>query len=107
MYAARSSLTTFGARQIEAREINATISADGTVAFEDDPPVSVTKTQMDAVLARAQAQEKMLRALEREMAVSKEYLSKVRHRIIFFRLRWARVDRRALSACRSPTLWQP
>ncbi|VDB92574.1 unnamed protein product [Peniophora sp. CBMAI 1063] len=61
---------------IEAREINATISADGTIAFEDDPPVSVTKTQMDAVLARAQAQEKMLRALEKEMAVSKEYLSK-------------------------------
>ena len=44
--------------------------------------MSVTKTQMDAVLARAQAQEKMLRALEREMAVSKEYLSKVRHRIL-------------------------
>ncbi|KZV76619.1 hypothetical protein PENSPDRAFT_553834, partial [Peniophora sp. CONT] len=62
---------------IEAREINATVSADGTVAFEDDPPVSVTKTQMDAVLSRAQAQEKMLRALEKEMAVSKEYLSKV------------------------------
>ena len=75
-------LTFWRPAQIEGREINAMISADGTVAFEDDPPVSVTKTQMDAVLARAQAQEKMLRALEREMAVSKEYLSKVRHRIL-------------------------
>jgi len=66
------------ARQIDAGEINATISADGTVAFADDPPVRVSKAEMDAVLARAQAQERVLRALERELARSKEYLSKVR-----------------------------
>ncbi|KAI0037165.1 hypothetical protein K488DRAFT_75497 [Vararia minispora EC-137] len=66
---------------IDAGEINATISADGTVAFADDPPVRVSKAEMDAVLARAQKQEKALAALERETARSREYLSKaVRNR---------------------------
>jgi hypothetical protein len=68
--------------QIDAGDINATVSADGTVAFADDAPVRVSKAQMDAVLARAQAQERHLRALEREMARSKEYLSKVRARLL-------------------------
>ncbi|KAI0310282.1 hypothetical protein OF83DRAFT_1070772 [Amylostereum chailletii] len=63
---------------IEVGEINASLSADGTVAFADDPPVRVSKAEMDAVLRRAQAQERVLHELEREMARSKEYLSKVR-----------------------------
>jgi COP9 signalosome complex subunit 3 len=63
--------------QIDEGEINASISADGTVAFADDVPVRVSKEEIDAVLARVQEQERVLRTLEREMARSKEYLNKV------------------------------
>jgi hypothetical protein len=61
--------------QIDASDIAATISADGTVSFFDSP-VSVSKTQMDVVLREAQAQSVRLIALEREIAASKEFLSK-------------------------------
>ncbi|KAI0044779.1 hypothetical protein FA95DRAFT_1561817 [Auriscalpium vulgare] len=61
---------------IELGEMNATIAADGTVSFEDDAPLAVSRAQVDGVLRAAQEQEQRLRELEREMARSKEYLIK-------------------------------
>jgi hypothetical protein len=61
--------------QIEKDEITATLSADGTVTFSD-PPVSISRTEVDGLLREAQAQGAFLAALEREMAGSKEFLTK-------------------------------
>ncbi|KIJ63825.1 hypothetical protein HYDPIDRAFT_155393 [Hydnomerulius pinastri MD-312] len=62
---------------IESSEISAQLSADGTVSFSD-PPVNFEKADVDRVLAHAQEQGALLAKLEKEMARSKEYLSKVR-----------------------------
>jgi COP9 signalosome complex subunit 3 len=67
-------LTTSGT-QIEKDEITATLSADGTVTFSD-PPVSISRTEVDGLLREAQAQGAFLAALEREMAGSREFLTK-------------------------------
>lgn len=63
--------------QIAASEISAQLSADGTVSFFD-PRVMFAKADVDRVLAHAQEQAALLASLEKEMARSKEYLTKVR-----------------------------
>ncbi|KAF8438901.1 hypothetical protein L210DRAFT_3403119 [Boletus edulis BED1] len=60
---------------IASSEISAQLSADGTVSFFD-PPVTFKKEDVDRVLARAQEQATLLACLEKEMARSKEYLTK-------------------------------
>ncbi|KAH0835008.1 hypothetical protein J3R83DRAFT_10732 [Lanmaoa asiatica] len=60
---------------IASSEISARLSADGTVSFFD-PLVTFAKTDVDRVLAHAQGQAALLGSLEREMARSKEYLTK-------------------------------
>ncbi|KAG9311535.1 hypothetical protein JVU11DRAFT_7739 [Chiua virens] len=60
---------------IASSEIAAQLSADGTVSFFD-PPVQFEKADVDRVLAHAQEQAALLASLEREMARSKEYLTK-------------------------------
>lgn len=62
--------------QIEAEEINATISVDGNVTFSD-LTTTVTKEQIDEALKNAQVQGKLLLELERTLTSSKEYLNKV------------------------------
>ena len=63
--------------QIEAGEINASISVDGNVTFADSTP-QFTKADGDAALARAQGQAKLLRDVERALNSSKDSLQKVR-----------------------------
>ncbi|GJE86770.1 hypothetical protein PsYK624_028520 [Phanerochaete sordida] len=60
---------------IEVGEINASISVDGNVTFADSTP-QFTKADVDAALARAQDQAKLLRDVERALNSSKEYLQK-------------------------------
>ncbi|KAG8216616.1 hypothetical protein J3R82DRAFT_6804, partial [Butyriboletus roseoflavus] len=60
---------------IASSEISAQLSADGTVSFFD-APVTFEKADVDRVLAHAQEQAALLANLEREMARSKEYLTK-------------------------------
>jgi len=48
------------------------------VTFADDPPLRVSKAEVDRVLREAQEQDRMLRELDREMTRSREYLGKVR-----------------------------
>jgi COP9 signalosome complex subunit 3 len=62
-------------KMIEQDEICATISADDTVTFSD-PPVQLSKTEIDQVLADAQSQAALFAALNREIGKSKEFLSK-------------------------------
>lgn len=62
--------------QIEASEISAQISADGTVTFSDPPP-QFSKADVDEVLQKAQEQGALLTHLEMEVARSKEFLTKV------------------------------
>ncbi|KAG5641555.1 hypothetical protein DXG03_004782 [Asterophora parasitica] len=61
---------------IEAGDVAAQISADGSVTFSDPAP-TFTKAQVDAVLADVQAQGTLLSQLEKEMERSKEFLGKV------------------------------
>ena len=63
--------------QIEEGEIDASIDADGSVAFGDEEPAAVSKAETDRALRVAQEQEQVLRRLEREIARSKDYLQKV------------------------------
>lgn len=67
--------------QIEKGEIEAQLSASGTVTFSDDTNTSIKFTQkdVDKVLKEAEEQGVLLKRLELEMARSREYLSKVRH----------------------------
>ncbi|KAJ7207529.1 hypothetical protein GGX14DRAFT_455661 [Mycena pura] len=60
---------------IETGDISAQISASGTVTFSDPPP-EFTREEVDAVLLSAQTQSAHLEALEREMARSKDFMSK-------------------------------
>ncbi|KAF7347207.1 PCI domain-containing protein [Mycena venus] len=60
---------------IETGDISAQISASGTVTFSDPPP-QFTKEEVDSVLYNSQAQSELLESLEREMARSKEFISK-------------------------------
>ncbi|KAF9240427.1 hypothetical protein BU15DRAFT_45833 [Melanogaster broomeanus] len=60
---------------IESSEISAQLSADGTVSFFD-PPAKFEKADVDRVLAHAQEQGTLLAKLEKELARSKEYLTK-------------------------------
>jgi len=60
---------------IASSEISAQLSPDGTVSFFD-PRVTFDKADVDRVLAHAQQQAALLASLEREMARSKEYLTK-------------------------------
>ena len=62
--------------KIESNDINAQISADGTVTFSDLVP-QVSKAQVDKALEDVQAQATALSELEREMGKSKEFLAKV------------------------------
>lgn len=65
---------------IEADEISATISADGTVTFSD-PVSQFSKKDVDDMLRLAQEQSKLLLHLEREMNKNKDYLLKaVKHK---------------------------
>ncbi|RPD63474.1 hypothetical protein L227DRAFT_497116 [Lentinus tigrinus ALCF2SS1-6] len=61
---------------IDSGEINASISADGTVTFADPIP-QFTKEQLDKMLVEAQQTSQELLQVERYMNVSKEYLTKV------------------------------
>ncbi|KAF8215703.1 hypothetical protein K438DRAFT_1954409 [Mycena galopus ATCC 62051] len=60
---------------IETGDISAQISALGTVTFSDPPP-QFTKEEVDHVLHSAQAQSAVLESLDRDMARSKEFISK-------------------------------
>ncbi|TFK28535.1 hypothetical protein FA15DRAFT_611999 [Coprinopsis marcescibilis] len=60
---------------IEEGDISATISADDSVTFSDPPP-QFTRAQVDQILRDVQSQSGYLDALEKDMAKSKEYLSK-------------------------------
>ncbi|EGO03156.1 hypothetical protein SERLA73DRAFT_174596 [Serpula lacrymans var. lacrymans S7.3] len=60
---------------VESSEISAQISADGTVTFADPPP-TFSKEDVDRVLMEAQEQGAQLARLEKEMARSREYLTK-------------------------------
>jgi len=65
---------------IEADEISATISADGTVTFSD-PVSQFSKKDVDDMLRLAQEQSKLLLQLERDMNKNKDYLLKaVKHK---------------------------
>ncbi|KAI0945208.1 hypothetical protein AcW1_001483 [Taiwanofungus camphoratus] len=65
---------------IESDEINASISADGTVTFSDPVP-HISKGEIDQMLKQAQEQGKMLLELERAMNTNKDYLTKaVKHK---------------------------
>lgn len=57
--------------------MHATLSATGTVTFAD-APVIVSKDDVAAMLADAQAHARTLAAFDRELERSKEYLTKVR-----------------------------
>lgn len=72
--------------QIASSEISARLSADGTVSFFD-PPVTFDKGDVDSILAQVQEQAALLTGLEKEMARSKEYLTKVLTLISFRRQR--------------------
>ncbi|KDQ60436.1 hypothetical protein JAAARDRAFT_32856 [Jaapia argillacea MUCL 33604] len=63
---------------IEKSEINATISIDGTVTFNDSVAGrgGVSKGEMDRALREAQYQAEVLQYLEREVGRSREYLVK-------------------------------
>ncbi|KAF6757609.1 hypothetical protein DFP72DRAFT_845569 [Ephemerocybe angulata] len=60
---------------IESGDISAAISADGSVTFSDPPP-QFTRAQVDEVLKNVQEQSELLEYLEKEMARSKDFLSK-------------------------------
>ncbi|KAJ7722564.1 hypothetical protein DFH07DRAFT_856847 [Mycena maculata] len=60
---------------IETGDISAQISALGTVTFSDPPP-QFTREEVDSVLYSAQQQSDVLEELDREMARSKEFISK-------------------------------
>ncbi|KAJ2932245.1 hypothetical protein H1R20_g4880, partial [Candolleomyces eurysporus] len=60
---------------IESGDISASIAADGSVTFSDPPP-QFSREQVDQVLKNVQDQGALLEFLEKEMAKSKEYLSK-------------------------------
>jgi COP9 signalosome complex subunit 3 len=62
--------------QIEQDQITASISATGTVTFSD-PPVRVSKAEVDRILREAQQQGLLLTQLDRALAGSREYLIKV------------------------------
>jgi len=63
---------------IDCDEIQAIISAHGTVTFDDsDPASNFTQAEIEAVLRSAQEQNSMLLELDRQMGVSKEYLGKI------------------------------
>jgi COP9 signalosome complex subunit 3 len=62
--------------QIEQDQIAASISATGTVTFSD-PPVRVSKAEVDCILREAQQQGLLLTQLDRALAGSREYLTKV------------------------------
>ncbi|KAH9933879.1 uncharacterized protein B0H18DRAFT_604297 [Fomitopsis serialis] len=65
---------------IESDEINATISADGTVTFSDPVP-QISKADVDLMLRQAQEQTRLLYELERTMNANKDYLTKaVKHK---------------------------
>lgn len=68
----------YGFRQIETGEIDASIDVHGSVTFADDEPAVASKAEIDRVLRVAQEQEQVLRKLEREIARNKDYLHKVR-----------------------------
>ncbi|KZV99202.1 hypothetical protein EXIGLDRAFT_725837 [Exidia glandulosa HHB12029] len=60
---------------IEAGEINATLSAEGTVTFLD-PPTSFTKEGIDALLEDAQTHAMLLVEFDRELERSRDFLQK-------------------------------
>ncbi|KAJ2915842.1 hypothetical protein MD484_g4566, partial [Candolleomyces efflorescens] len=60
---------------IESGDISASIAADGSVTFSDPPP-QFSREQVDQVLRNVQDQGALLEHLEKEMAKSKEYLTK-------------------------------
>ncbi|GBE87715.1 hypothetical protein SCP_1103920 [Sparassis crispa] len=65
---------------IEADEISATISVDGTVTFSDPVP-QYSKEDVDRMLSLAQEQSNLLLQLERTMNSNKDYLTKaVKHK---------------------------
>ncbi|KAG6845052.1 hypothetical protein H0H87_001389 [Tephrocybe sp. NHM501043] len=67
---------------IESSDISAQISSTGTVTFSDlpptlsDPSAKITPSTFNALLTSVQSQADLLRALEKEMGVSKDYLTK-------------------------------
>ena len=63
--------------QIQDEEIAGSISADGTVTFEDSIP-RFNKARVDELLAATQRHGAALAELDRKVASSKEFLSKVR-----------------------------
>ncbi|KAF9445144.1 hypothetical protein P691DRAFT_806121 [Macrolepiota fuliginosa MF-IS2] len=60
---------------IESNEISAQISANGTVTFSDPPP-TITKTQVDALLRQVQVQSSLLTKLDLDVGKSREFLAK-------------------------------
>ncbi|KAI0758755.1 hypothetical protein C8Q74DRAFT_1299769 [Fomes fomentarius] len=60
---------------IESGEINANISADGTVTFADPVP-QFSKDELDRLLVEAQNTSRELLEVERQVNASKEYLTK-------------------------------
>ncbi|KAF8157194.1 hypothetical protein B0H34DRAFT_712647 [Crassisporium funariophilum] len=60
---------------IEANDISAQISAEGTVTFSDPLP-QFTKAQVDTVLKDVQEQTALLASLEQQVGRSKDFLSK-------------------------------
>ncbi|EED80649.1 predicted protein [Postia placenta Mad-698-R] len=63
---------------IDSGDINASISADGTVTFADQLP-QISKADVDRLLKQAQEQSRMLLEMERSMNSNKDYLNKVSH----------------------------
>ncbi|TFK47638.1 hypothetical protein OE88DRAFT_782487 [Heliocybe sulcata] len=65
---------------IEKGEIDASLSMDGIVTFNDTPSSAptrmLTRTEVDSALKEAQHQASILRALEREIGKSREFLVK-------------------------------
>ncbi|KIL59923.1 hypothetical protein M378DRAFT_131069 [Amanita muscaria Koide BX008] len=60
---------------IEAKEISAKISANGTVTFFDQPP-QFSKQEVDRILQQVQQQSEYLKHLDRELGKDKEYITK-------------------------------
>lgn len=60
---------------IDSGDINASISADGTVTFADQLP-QISKADVDRLLKQAQEQSRMLLEMERSMNSNKDYLNK-------------------------------
>jgi len=60
---------------IEAKDISARISPDGTVTFFDPPP-QFSKQDVDKILQDVQQQSEYLRHLERELGKDKEFIKK-------------------------------